>query len=83
MALPISAPEGVSLEEVAWEALKDAEEVFGEEGSSATPNPPAALIEDSLLCVEDFIEEGRVDPTPSKLDDLHAWVGMLNSHHPR
>ena len=50
-------PKGGSFDEVAREALKAAEEIFREEGSSATPNPPAALTEDPLLSVEDFLEE--------------------------
>ena len=66
----MSAPMGLSFEEVAREALKDAEEVFREEGPSAMPNPLAALVEDPLLSVEDFIEEGRADPTPSESDAL-------------
>ena len=61
---------GVSFEKVTREALKDAEEVFREEDPSATPNPSTALVEDPLLSVEDFIEEGRVDPTPSESNAL-------------
>ena len=64
----MTAPEEVSFDEVAREALKDAKEVFREEGSSATPNPPAAWVEDPLLRVEGFVEEERVDPTPSESD---------------
>ena len=65
----MSAPKGVSFDE-AREALKDAEEIFREEGSSATPNPPAGLVEDPLLSMEDFVEEGRVDPAPLESDAL-------------
>ena len=57
-APPMTTPAGVSFEEVAREVLKDAEEVFNEEGFSAMSNPPAALVEDSHLSVEDFLEEG-------------------------
>ena len=38
-------PERGSFDVVAQEALKAAEEIFREEGSSATPNPSAALVE--------------------------------------
>ena len=54
----ITAPEGASFDEVAREALKDAEEIIHIEETSASPNPPAALVEDSHLSVEDFLEEG-------------------------
>ena len=33
-------------------------------------NLPAALVKDPLLSVEDFVEEGRLNPTPSKSDVL-------------
>ena len=56
LAPPMSAPMGLSFEEVARESLKDTEEVFREEGSSATLNPPVALVEDPFLSVEDFVE---------------------------
>ena len=51
----MTAHEGVSFDEVSQEALKAVEEIIHVEETSASPNPPAALVEDPHLCIEDFL----------------------------
>ena len=53
----------MSFDEVAREALKVAEEIFHEEDTSATPDPPTSLVEDPHLSVEDFLVEEHVNST--------------------
>ena len=51
----MTVPERGSFDDVAWEALKAAEEIFHGGGSSAKLNPLVALTEYPLLSVEDFL----------------------------
>ena len=62
-------PEEGSFDVAAREALRAAEEILYE-GSSSTPNPSMALIEDPLLSVEDFLIEEQGDLTPLESDAI-------------
>ena len=87
--MPLDVPSGMALEErafdkVAREALRAAEEVIRGAIPSDQPIPPLAMVEDPLLCIEDLLEEERVDPAISLSDKppRHASPARTSTHTP-